>query len=238
MTRSIAPNSPSNPRAVSQRNGSHHLPGIERPARTFEDAAQEGRRKPAGAHGGRLEEFQGRTDLAGDLGRTPEALLLLRVHDRHHVAGRRVVAVDGVLGEHGLRVAHAVVREADDRRRPLLAVHQQQRRQVLAYRRRQVAGVAAARAEPAELALEHDDVDARAPERERGGKPGEAAADDRDVGARLTGERRLPRACRFEIPADREKRRREIRRRRQVPSQRKRPILAPPFPGGCFTVAL
>jgi hypothetical protein len=54
------------------------------------------------------------------------------------------------------------------------------------------AAVAAARAEPALLSLEEDDVEARLAllQRKRGPEAGVAAADDRDVGLGVTGERR------------------------------------------------
>src|SRR5262249_60182582 len=67
------------------------------------------------------------------------------------------------------------------------------RRQVLADRRREVPGVAPARAGAAEVALDHGDVDAGLAQRQRRAEAREAAADDRDVGAQRTGERRLGR---------------------------------------------
>jgi len=66
------------------------------------------------------------------------------------------------------------------------------------------AAVAAARAEPALLGLEKDDVEARLAllQRERGPEAGVAAADDRDVGLGVTVERRrgLDRIGRVEPP--------------------------------------
>src|SRR5690606_24858086 len=77
----------------------------------------------------------------------------------------------------------------------------QQGRKVLADRRREMPGVAPARAGAGEVRLEQHGVDAGAPQRERRREPRVACPDDRHVGVEIAGERLPPIRGRLEIGA-------------------------------------
>ena len=89
-----------------------------------------------------------------------------------------------------LRVLDRLVRELHERLRPLLSEHPQQRRQVFADRRREMASVTAARARASEVSLQHEDVDTLLTERQRRRKTRVAGADDDDIRVLLSLKRR------------------------------------------------
>jgi len=157
---------------------------VQRPAGLLQGPAQESPRQPALAHLARLDETQFRASA----GRAPwpcAAATPAKVHHRHNVAARVVVAVDAVPSHQRLGVLDAVIGEAGELRGHVLAEQQVGGRQVLADGRREVACVASARAVAAEIALQDDGLDARFMQRERRREPGVATADDRDVGAQV-----------------------------------------------------
>ena len=84
--------------------------------------------------------------------------------------------LDDVLG-----VLDRLVRELHERLRPFLPKHPQQRREVFADRRREMASVAAACARASEVSLEHEDVDALLTERQCRRKTRVAGANDDDI---------------------------------------------------------
>ena len=110
------------------------------------------------------------------------------MHGGHDVATRPVIAIDAMLADQSLDVADGGLGELHELGGARLAEEHEQRRQILADRRREMAGIAAARAEPGEVPLEHDDIDARALQRQGRGEPGVAGADDRNVGRNVAGD--------------------------------------------------
>jgi hypothetical protein len=149
------------------------------------------RRKTAGPHLLAVEKTHARSDLRRHGRGLPQSAFLPGVDRGHDVAGRDVVAIDAPITDLVLDVTNRVVGKADELRRASLAEQHQQRRQVLADGRRQMAGVSAARAEAGEVAFEHDDIDPLPLQRQGGAQPGEAGTDDGDVGAEIGLERRL-----------------------------------------------
>ena len=107
-----------------------------------------------------------------------------------HVAGRLVVAVDAALVEGLLGVLDRLLGEPHQGAAALAAVEAEQGGEVLADRRGEVAGVAAAGAEAGVVALEHDHVGARLGHRQRRREAGVAGADHHAVAVELSLQRR------------------------------------------------
>ncbi len=108
---------------------------------------------------------------------------------REDVSARPVVAFDGVLLHHALGEADGGVGEADQRRGAPVTEEAQQRGQVLADGRRQMAGVAPAGASASKVGFEHDRFHACVAERQRRREARVARADDRHVGVELAPQR-------------------------------------------------
>ncbi len=165
-------------------------------------AEQEGWRDAARPHVGMVQVLCGRAELHPQLHALAQLFLLRGMDAGADHARGAVVAVDAMLGKLAFDVRHALVVEADDPGR-LLAAHALEEQFVFqSLAADQVAGVASAGAEAGELALQDDDFRAPGGELQRGRQPGEAGADDHDVGADVALEPGLEVAGLFEPPAD------------------------------------
>jgi hypothetical protein len=120
-----------------------------------------------------------------------------------HVSMGDVVAVDAPAGEGRLDVLDRLLGEADQGAAALAPVEAKQGGEVLADRRGEVTGVAAAGAETRVVALEHADVRSRLRHRDRGRQAGVSGADHDGVALGVSLERRAGFGRRVEPEAGR-----------------------------------